>query len=299
MVLHAESPAMSTMQWILSAIFVCAVLATGTLGDKTLNFGFPKISHRASILERLVGGRHRSDHTEDIGGAHGVTSKDENTCTPGSKEYYRRLEALWCNKRHMQVVREEIERNNCTNTYLSSGGYTDSCPITDERDNVKVNCSEECSYRQYSYLHCKYVGEEALNIERECGKTVIGAGYCSFNNRDFCSSFLNSSSLLQTAYNECFLKNKWDNMCSNECKEAVENFKDTLGCCVRFYMESYSSVLLVLSAFYNCGVEIPEVCKSFSPPKEFLDCMHGGDLHVSPTIFYSIVLIILSLLNAV
>ena len=194
-------------------------------------------------------------------------------------------------------MREVIERSNCTILAFDPDYYyyrdMDSCRIFDERDDVNVSCSEECSYNVQDYLYCKYLGEERSNIDKECGMTVIGADYCSFNDKNFCFS-IDSSSANETVYNECFVN---DVSCSDECKEAVEKFKDTQGCCVRLYFEYYEDMSLS-DLFSTCGVEIPEACNSFSPPDEFLDCVHDGDVHVSPTVFYSIVLIMVSLLNA-
>ena len=282
------------MSWILPAILVCAVFVAGTLGDKA--FGFPKSRYlRASTLERGV----------DIGASSKVTRKDDNTCTPEEDE--DRRAALWCKEEYMRAVREEIQRNNCTNIAFSPDAYDYGdpdrpCVIIDERDDINVSCSVECSYRQFYYLYCKYVGEESVSIDRECGRNVFGADYCSFNSRDFCY-IIDSSSLFQTVYDTCLLNNIVS--CSDECKETLKNFKDTLGCCVRYHLEYYyeyydiaEDMLLPSDVFSTCEVKIPDVCNSFSPPKKFLDCAHGGNLHVSPTIFYSITLIMLSLFNA-
>ena len=83
-----------------------AVFAAGTLGDKT--FGFPKASHRMSMIDHVTEGR--NNRREDTGGAGEVTRKDENTCTPNSDEYDHRVEALGLeyNERYMRAVREEI-----------------------------------------------------------------------------------------------------------------------------------------------------------------------------------------------
>ena len=289
------------MSWTLSTVVLCgtlALFAVGTLGDQT--FRFHETGRRISMLERVVGGRHRDNGLEEVGGAHDVTRKDENSCTPDSDEHYDRLDALECNEEYMLAVRKEIERSNCTNMAYSPDDYdngeTDSCAIFDERDGVNVSCSEECSYRVYIYLYCKYLGEEAVNIDRECGETVVGASYCSFNSKGFC--YLINSSTYQTVYDECFMKDIVnDRSCSNECKVALEKFKDIQGCCVRLYFEDEDEDTSLSDLFSTCRIEIPEACNSFSPPEEFLDCAHDGDVHVSPTVFYSIVLIMLSLFN--
>ena len=58
--------------------------------------------------------------------------------------------------------------------------------------------------------------------------------------------------------------------------------------------------------FSACEIEIPGTCKSFPLPEEFLECARDsdvdndkdGDVHVTPTIFCIVVLIMVSLLNA-
>ena len=174
---------------------VLAVLAAGTLGDKTV--GFPKTS--GVSIPHSEGQPY--NRREIIGTSHEVTRKDEetSTCTPNSDEYYRRYDALLCgDNEYMRAVRKEIENSNCTSTYSPER----SCAITDERVDINT-CSEECSATQYFYLICKYLGEEGLSIDRECGvpSAVVGVGGCSFNNNTFCSvEIIHPSSNFQTVY---------------------------------------------------------------------------------------------------
>ena len=282
------------MLWALSAIAVFTVFASGTLGDRTMT------SHRASTLDHVSGGRHRSSRREDVGGAHDseVIRKDENTCMPHNEEHNRRIDALWCNEQYMRAVHEQIEKSSCIvfdPDYEYYGGIdTGPCAIFDERDDVNVSCSTECRYTVLQYLYCKYLGEERFSIDKECGMTLIGADFCSFNDKNFCD-FINSSFAKETVYNECFVN---DESCSDECKEAMEKFKDTQGCCLRYYFEyEYYEDMSLSDLFSTCGVEIPEACNSLPPPEKFLDCARDGDVHISPTVFYSIVVIMLSLLN--
>ena len=192
----------------------------------------------------------------------------------------------------MRAVREEIENSNCTNIAYSPEGNedADSCAIIDERVNISI-CSEECSLKQAGYLACKYLGEEGVRIDRECGVPVVGVGGCSFNNNNFCLfEVLYPSSNFQTVYDECFQKSNVNNgSCSDQCKEALSNFKDAHGCCVSLYFDYSFSIILKISGnemlsaslFSTCGIEIPKVCNSFSPPESFLDCAHDDDVHVS------------------
>jgi hypothetical protein len=191
-------------------------------------------------------------------------------------------------------VREDIKTSNCTNlNYLPDGGDTNPCYVIDDRVGVNVNCSEECSLKQFGYFYCKYLGEELANIDRECGETVVGAGDCSFNDDNFC--VLYPSSNYQTVYDKCFVEsNVSDGSCSDECKEALDDFTDALGCCVTLLLDLNQ---LSANLFSTCGVRVPGVCNSFSPPRKFLDCAHDGDVHATPTVFLSIILIMVSLFN--
>ena len=78
-----------------------------------------------------------------------------------------------------------------------------------------------------------------------------------------------------------------DGSCSDECKEALDDFTDAQGCCVAFLFDFPFSYILDLNSdtdeklsanlFSTCGVRVPGVCNSFSPPDEFRDCAHDGD----------------------
>ena len=288
------------MSWTLSAIVLCgtlALFAAGTQGGKI--FRFPN-SHRASTLDRVVEGPSNN---------HKVTRQDLETCTPYSDEYYRRLDTLECNEDYQRAVREDITTSDCINQLYQPDDYygfdyddTSQCPIIDDRVDVRVNCTEECSVKQAGYFYCKYLGEERVNIQRECGMTVVGAGECSFNNK-FCVFELNNpSSDFQTVYNKCFVEsNVNDGSCSDECKEALDDFKDAQGCCVTYLLEdlALNSNTDEADLLSTCGVEAPEVCKSFSPPERFRECAHiDGDVHVTPTVLLTMVLILISQFNA-
>ena len=284
------------MSWTLSAIVLCgtlALFAAGTQGGKT--FGFPKTSHRVSTLDRAVG-EHRNSPK--------VTRQGEETCTPDSDEHYRRIEASECNEEYQRAVREDIKTSNCTNLYYLPND-TNPCSVTDDRVGVNVTCSEECSVKQSAYFYCKYLGEELVSIDRECGETVVGAGLCSFNDGNFCIFEITSpSSKFLTVYDKCFAEsNVTDESCSDECKEALDDFRDAQGCCVTYLVDALFDALfdtderLAANLFSTCGVRVPGVCNSFSPPENFLDCAHDCDVYATPTVFLSIILIMVSLFN--
>ena len=139
-------------------------------------------------------------------------------------------------------MREDIKTSNCTNLYYlpDDDEDTNPCSVIDDRVDVNVNCSEECSFKQFTYFYCKYLGEDLASINRECGGTVVGAGDCSFNDDNFCIlEVIYPSSNFRTVYDKCFVESSVNNgSCSDECKEALDDFTDALGCCVTYYFAS-------------------------------------------------------------
>ena len=110
------------------------------------------------------------------------------------------------------------------------------CAVLDERDDVNVRCSVECATNQYSYLACKYLGEEAVQIYRECGVPEYAEAVCRYNDRGYCVGEPFGASNLPTIYEECFKKNNMNaSICSDECREALEYMKEDQGCCTNTY----------------------------------------------------------------
>ena len=254
----------------------------------------------------------------------------------------------------MQAVRDEIERSNCKNEAYDVDydyyreNHPDFCVVADEREDVDF-CSEGCSSNQYSYLLCKYTGQEQMKILRECGLPEIADVVCTHNDKGFCGiePFQASHSNLRTIYLECAEVNS-TNGCPDKCKAALQFLKDEQGCCVHVYFAlnaigfrgDYGAALASEDLFSACEIEIPELCKVFPLPEEFLHCAHGdndkdgtdtnddtngidmsddkdgtdmsddtngidmsddkdGDLHASPAIFCSVLMIMVSLFSAV
>jgi hypothetical protein len=250
--------------------------------------------------------------------------QDENaTC----EEYGRRIDALLCDEEYLKAVREEIERSNCTNKFYGPDpevfrdpvftyDYTDThpCAVFDEVDDKKVACSEGCANNQFAYLYCKYLGEDLAQLFRECGPAEYLKDLCSYNDKGFCGAepFI----YLPTVYNECFKANntKFNGTilianCSDACKEALEFLKSEEGCCTNIYFvyvlliynSDAGNVTLSEKLFSDCGIEIPERCETFPATEGFRECAgdrKDGDVHVSPTIFCSAILIMLSFFSA-
>ena len=80
-----------------------ALFAGRTLGDNQLN----------TFLQHSVG-RQVRDKKPNVVGAHNIVRKQsENTCSPYSDEYDRRIAVLDCNAEFIRAVREEIGKTTC------------------------------------------------------------------------------------------------------------------------------------------------------------------------------------------
>ena len=209
----------------------------------------------------------------------GVEKRDDGTtCEPNSEDYEQKTDALRCQEDYVQAVEEEIQRSNCKNTQYVMNDYEDGnvtcdAPYDDRKD--VPNCSETCSLRQFYYLYCTYLGEENAAIGRECGSPWDGAGFCSYYNGDFClSRYFHTTSVVST----CSRSSSGDALeCSDECRSAVEFYKESLGCCVSYWRGDIGGNGPTISEIFSaCGMEIPAACTSFSPPSEFLDCAHDS-----------------------
>ena len=200
------------------------MFAAGTLGDRM--FGLPKTSYRALMLDRVIEERHHNTRRDDTGSTH---DEDDETCMLDSEEFSRRVEALRCNEEYMQAVREEIERSNCVNELYDpdTNGYDDEsdvCVITDERDDVNTRCSYACADNQSGYLACKYLGEEVVQLYRDCGWSEAAEAVCIYNDRGYCFAETLTASNLPTIYDECFRENNMNaSICSVESAKRLWN----------------------------------------------------------------------------
>ena len=84
-----------------------ALFAGRTLGDNQLNM----------FLQPSVGRRVRDKKTNVVGAHNIVRKQSEDTCSPYSDEYDRRIAVLECNAEHIRAVREEIGKATCV-SYL-------------------------------------------------------------------------------------------------------------------------------------------------------------------------------------
>ena len=141
----------------------------------------------------------------------------------------------------------------------------------------------ECNVRLYYYFYCKYLGEKYIRINRECGMDdkELFDYYCAFDKGDFCRNFNFPELYLLNIYNRCYSFFSGDNVCVDECKESLQEFKDTYGCCINYSL-NYTDPPLELNTYLTradlwaaCEIETPTFCNSVSPPDSFLDCAHG------------------------
>ena len=142
--------------------------------------------------------------------------------------------------------------------------------------------AHDCNVRLYYYFYCKYLGAEYRRINRECGVDDEELfENCAFDKGDFCQNFNFPELYILNIYNRCYSFFSDDNVCVDECKESLQEFKDTYGCCINYSL-NYTDPPLKLNTYLTradlwaaCGIETPMFCNSLSPPDSFLDCAHG------------------------
>ena len=147
-------------------------------------------------------------------------------------------------------------------------------------------CSEKCSLRQSFYFGCKLNSEEYEQINRECGiEAAYAVDFCGFDKGEFCFTMDDPTSYFETISDECYSDsedgNVTDGVCSTNCSNSLEEYIDTVGCCVHYFNSSVLEIGSItfrgLSSdlFAVCSIEIPDTCQSFSSvtvPDDFLEC---------------------------
>ena len=163
------------------------------------------------------------------------------------------------------------------------------------------HCTEKCNRRQFYYVLCKNLGEEYEKVERECG--IENA--CGFHNGEFCATMDLPDSFFEIIFDEC---NKSDHVCSTNCRYVWGTFIDRVGCCFHYlksliFINDPGLSSDLFSAFFFCGIEVPDTCNSFNSravPDDFLECagrtINNSGAALQPGV-YSIGLIIIGLIG--
>ena len=173
----------------------------------------------------------------------------------------------------------EAFSNTLTPLLWSQCGVTRPEPCEDtpnipEPSTNDPSCSFFCGFSQYFGLECQHIGDKLLQIYEECGDTESANQLrqrCGFNSKSrFCGTILNfSASLTDTifaVYNKCynFLSS---GQCATACREALEDLKETYGCCVNSLNSTSQSRQGEIGVFVTsyelwsaCGVESPGFC---------------------------------------
>ena len=201
--------------------------------------------------------------------------------------YYARMPSVWMN---CNIEQPEL----CADT-------PDTADVLAKNRNVGP-CTDKCTQRQAYYVFCKTLNEEYEKVNRECGmeNTV-----CGFHNGEFCATMDFSDSYFDEIFDECY--NKSDDVCSINCKNALGEFIDKVGCCFNYFNSSYFYDIdypgLSSDLFSACRIEVPDTCNSFNSkavPDDFLECA-GRTINNSGAALqsgvYSIGLIIIGLIG--
>ena len=173
----------------------------------------------------------------------------------------------------------------------------------------------QCSYEylaiQYYYTYCKYLGEELSKINTECGYSEQATlEICGYDKGQYCTFFNYPRQTLLSVYDKCHsffeegTTDEWT--CNDECEAAIQDLKDTYGCCVITFNYTYDeyritgSQVLKSDLWTSCGIEIPSNCIASSldqlrPPDDSLKCEARGSTTV-PVMTYSCLLVMIGLI---
>ena len=219
---------------------------------------------------------------------------ESETCTPLSFEYERRVKELACNEDFQRAVRAEIERSSCKNAaYSSVFRRFNRCIVVDEREEVNVTCSTNCSKLQHYYVYCDSLKEEILQLNKECG--VDDTTFCLYDDstEQFCI-FKDTYSYLEIIYEECIAgqENDTDRFCGDSCRKTLKELRDFTACCLATYREDpeipnalgsgsgAGAERETLFELYSlCGLEIPEPCSDIEDlsADDVLACARDSD----------------------
>ena len=122
-----------------------------------------------------------------------------------------------------------------------------------------------------TYISCVLISENST--WRSAGSAAKHKATGGFDRGDFCLLRFNEKKL---AMDECSNSSPNVSECSDECRNALETYREEVGCCVSYWKggvgERREGDPTLADYFSICDVEIPGACTNFSPPKEFLDC---------------------------
>ena len=203
-------------------------------------------------------------------------SETLTNCSSGCRETLETFASEFGCCIHTEPRIVEAFSNTLTPLLWSQCGVTRPEPCEDA-PNIPADdssCSFFCGFSQYIGLECQHIGDKLLQIYEECGDTVSANELrqrCGFNARGrFCGIIPDfTASLTDTifpVYNKCynFLSS---GQCATACKEALEDLKETYGCCVNNLNSTDQSRQREIGVFVTsyelwsaCGVESPGFC---------------------------------------
>ena len=155
-------------------------------------------------------------------------------------------------------------------------------------------CSYEYLVTQKQYTYCKYLGEELNKINTECGyPELITLQKCGYDKGQYCDVLYYPKETFLSVYSKCqsfFEEGITEWTCNDECKAAIQDLKDTYGCCVITFNDTYHdpitpSQVLRSDLWTSCGIDIPSNCVASSldqlrPPDDSIQCGVSGSTTV-------------------
>ena len=195
---NRNQPVMPSRVFSAAVVYVLlALFAARTLGDNQLN----------KFLQHTVGGQVRIKNANVVGAQEIVRKQSENTCSPYSNEYNRRMSALQCNEEYIRAVREE---KACDYRFLySASARYDPLNFYDCGTNRNGTLCAEINdaggvygYYSQAFYECFRSSPSTGNCESECkialSQLVAQVGCCIHASDNLLSDIILTPSLWET-----------------------------------------------------------------------------------------------------
>ena len=173
-------------------------------------------------------------------------------------------------------IRDDDEGKILTPSVWSACGVTmpdpcDNAPIISVPDipSGQSDCSYLCIVAEVNELECKYLASKRIAIYEDCGDTESALELrqrCGVNEKGELCTESSTETILFSVYNKCY-SFFTSNDCPTECREALEDMKETDGCCVNelnstdsFRQDEIEVLVTRYDLWSTCSVETPGYC---------------------------------------
>ena len=204
-----------------------------------------------------------------------------------------------CVRSETSITRSELAKT-LTPLLWSQCGVTRPGPCEDapslptDLNPSDPSCSFACIFSQSTALECWHIGSKLLQVYEDCGDENSANELrqrCGFNHKNrSCGASLDTLSIgndpIFSIYDKCY-RFLSTGQCPTECRDALEELRDTYGCCVNNFnttsenrQEEIGPVVTSYGLWSACGVESPGFCSlptSISAYDDLPLCVECGD----------------------